>query len=69
MPSGNAVGSLKEETLRGLSQHYVGTQNPSAPEGGLLIFPSPASQQVTIESGLSKVTIYIYDVVGMKVYS
>jgi hypothetical protein len=51
-----------------LSLGAEGTSNPSAPKGGLSVYPSPAKGSITVESSLNNVTVSIYDVVGKKVY-
>ncbi len=42
--------------------------NPSAPKGGLSVYPSPAKGSITVESSLNNASVSIYNVVGERVW-
>jgi len=49
------------------TQHYVGTKTPSAPKGGLHIYPNPAGNELTIE-GAEGSEVSIYNTIGQSFY-
>ncbi len=42
--------------------------SPSAPKGGLSVYPSPAKGSITVESSLNNASVSIYNVVGERVW-